>query len=220
MDEPYFDVILNRGSRNLYRYWTQRTRCSKDDRSSLEAACDAFEVLFDLKTCDRKRLLPIRDAAAHPRKVVWETGTLMLSQLAQEHSLARECLLQLAASTDAKRRLRSFAYLTDDFPRTFCRELVHSRVNDLSEQVAHAASWKAIELNLSELSTPIRTRRKSVKHNTRLLEMSMLADLLDQRYHEYYNDNGYNLVLAFPNFSRTKWFGQVVSKRAISQNSG
>ena len=129
---------------------------------------------------------------------MWEIGTLMLSQLAQKHSVARDYLLHIASSKNGDLRLRSFAYLTDAFPRDFCRNLVLSRINDVSERIAHAACWTAITLNLTELSPAIRARAASVKHVIRLLEMNMLADLLDQQFHEYYNENGYNLVLACP----------------------
>ena len=198
MDEPYFDTISKTGSRRLYRYWTERAKCSCEDRLALETACDAFEFLFDSAILDPKQLDAIAAAASHPRKTVWETGTLMLSQLAQEHSVARDYLLQIASSRNCNLRLRSFAYLTDAFPRDFCRKLVLSRINDVSERIAHAACWTATTLNLTELSPTIRARAASTKHVIRLLEMNMLADLLDQQFHEYYNNNGYCLVLAFP----------------------
>lgn len=211
MEEPYFDTISKRGSRSLYRYWTERARCSNPDRIVLETACDAFEELFDGTKCDSNRLDAIAAAAAHPRKAVWETGTLMLSQLAQEHASARDYLLQMAASRNGNLRSRSFAYITDNFPREFCRKLVLSRVNDKSERIAHAASWTAITLNLTELSAAIRARRSCTKHAIRRLEMKMIAELLDQQYHEYYDENGYNLVLAFPNLFPTTvvWPGGV-----------
>jgi len=198
MEEPYFDTVANTGSRRLYRYWTERAKCSCEDRLALENACDAFEFLFDSTILDPKRLDAIAAAASHPRKTVWGTGTLMLSQLAQEHSVARDYLLQIASSKNGDLRLRSFAYLTDAFPRDFCLNLVLSRINDVSERIAHAACWTAIKLNLTELSPAIRARAASTKHAIRLLEMNMLADLLDQQFYEYYNENGYCLVLAFP----------------------
>ncbi|TWU48963.1 hypothetical protein Poly51_48670 [Rubripirellula tenax] len=198
MDEPYFDTISKTGSRRLYRYWTERAKCSRKDRLALATACDAFEFLFDSAILDPKRLDVIAAAASHHRKTVWETGTLMLSQLAQEHSVARDYLLQLASSRNGDLRLRSFAYLTDAFPRDFCHNLVLSRINDVSERIAHAACWTATMLNLTELSPAIRARAASTKHAIRLHEMHMLADLLDQQFHEYYNKLGYSLVLAFP----------------------
>ncbi len=203
MDEPYFDTISKRGSRTLYRYWTAHARCTSDELVVLEAACDAFETIFDGAICNSKRLNPICAAAVHTRKAVWETGTLMLSQLAQDHPCGRDYLLQMASSNNGHLRLRSFAYLTDDFPRGFCTGLILARVNDKSERVAHAASWMAITLDLTELSSVIRARESFIKHAIRHLEMKMIADLLDQQYHEYYNDNGYNLVLAFPNLFLT-----------------
>ncbi|GAB5407543.1 MAG: hypothetical protein Aurels2KO_57740 [Aureliella sp.] len=210
MQNAFFYTTSKQGTPELYRDWTQKAKCEDDDRQLLNLACEAFEQRHE-EPQGGCCLQAILTAAKHKRRAVWEIGSLMLSQLAQQYSDARDLLLELATSRSSVHRLRAIADLTDDFPREFCVDIVRSSIGDRSEVVAHAASWMAVHLNLKELAPVIATRTGSIKLPIRAEEMRMNTDLLQQEYHEYENENGYNVVFAFSDLfpSQVIWPGGV-----------
>ena len=198
MQTTGFDYFARRGTAEHYRDWTENARCSDSDRAVLLDACAAFDAAHVHGFSDLISVDSIVEAARHPRKVVWETGTLMLSQLAQSNEVARVALSSMAIDIAASNRSRAMFYLSDNHPRSYCLELLLRGTKDRSLSVAHVASWSALKLDLHELADSISDRIKTVEKPVARLEMEMIVGLMRNGFLEYHNENGYNIVVSFP----------------------
>ena len=198
MNDCFFDTSTGRGTPSLYRYWMKKAKCSDADRRIFISACEAFDAAYTHDYSDVISIEPIIRAARHSRKDVWEAGTLMLTQLAHTNMIARIAISNMANDKLAANRSRALFYLSDQYPREYCLDLLNVGVRDKSFSVAHVAAWKALELNLGELAEPISDRLKTVKKSIVRFELEMIVGLMRNGVYEYYNENGYTIVVSFP----------------------
>ncbi len=198
MNMTYLDILAGRFTPVQYFDIVERSICSPVDRRLLSLACGSFEMAFDHSPSDVLAIDSIVKASRHPRKVVWETGVIMLTQLAQTNESAQRELTKMAQDTASSMRARSLFYLTDQHERKYCLELLESGVGDRSAHVAHVAAWKAVKLDLHELSIAIEDRLETIRKPIVKLELQMTVGLMRNGFYEYHNENGYNIVVAFP----------------------
>ncbi len=198
MNIEYLDILAGRFTPAQYFRIVEKSRCSQTDRQLLQLAYGSFEEAYTHYRTELLAIDSIKEAARHPRKVVWETGIIMLAQLAQTNESAQTELTKMALDANSGIRARSLFYLTDQHDRKYCLDLLKCGIGDRSASVSHVAAWKAVKLDLNELTEAIEDRLKTVKKPIVNLELQMTVGLMRNGFHEYRNENGYNIVVAFP----------------------
>lgn len=146
MNIEYLDILAGRFTPAQYFRIVEKSRCSQTDRQLLQLAYGSFEEAYTHYRTELLAIDSIKEAARHPRKVVWETGIIMLAQLAQTNESAQTELTKMALDANSGIRARSLFYLTDQHDRKYCLDLLKCGIGDRSASVSHVAAWKAVKL--------------------------------------------------------------------------
>ncbi|MCY2967592.1 MAG: hypothetical protein NT069_28835 [Planctomycetota bacterium] len=200
------------------REWLKSRHESLELKSIATQAMDAFDDLVHDRGDHGVALDRLAAAAGHSRMVVWDLGLSLLARLAEDSEPARDRIWELARSRTAECRRRSVQYLTDGYPREFCVKLLGQLLVDRSAIVREFAAGRCCQLVIREHLPAIASALESEKNLTTRSGMQLSYFLLRDNFFEYENDNGYNIVLNFPEKFPAFWLwpGQVTREQVAS----
>lgn len=177
-----------------YRSWIDSRHEPVELKRVAYRAVDCYEQLASGDHQDEQTLDELYEAACHPRFVVWDVGLALLFHLSETSTWARRRIEAMAGESKAELRRRSFQYLSDDFPRTFCVKLLSGRLADRSAKVRGLAASRIETLGLRELLPHLEEALAKERNDATRSEMKFAMGLLRDNYYEREN-NGYALVL-------------------------